>query len=222
MVLRKSLGGEDQFEMSVIGVPSGVLAWSFEVVPPCIGHRVSLSPDNESIALGCQQFGTYLYRRTVGLDWHTQGREIAGPQAWAPDGRTIATWAQYDETYYSELFMLDVTDGHSVATIPATSGATAEVVAWHGGVPVIQGQDWVRPLAGESGLLIRLESANRFSMASEAIDFGGSRPQGSIDAGPLVARYRGLLPEVYIALFFAVTLVWVLIARRVRRRRRRG
>lgn len=222
IVLRKSLGGEDQIEMSVVGVPSGVIAWSFEVVPPCIGHRVSLSPDNEAIAIGCQQFGIYLYRRARGLDWHTPGREIAGPQAWAPDGRTIATWAQYDGTYYSELFMLDVTDGHSVGTIPASAGATAEVVAWYGGAPVVQGQDWVKPLSGGPGILMRVDSANGLSIASEAIDFDGSRPQGSIDAGPLLARYRGLLPQLYIAVFLAITLVWVLVARRIRRRRRLG
>ena len=219
IVLRSSLDA-DQTQMSVVGVPSGAISWSFDVVPPCTGHRVSLSPDNEAVAVGCQQSGTYLYRREVGLVWRTPGREIAGPQAWAPDGRTIATWALYDVIYYSELFMLDVEYGKSIATIPVGIPAMGEVVAWHDDRPVLQGADWVMRLSGELAYVTRAESANRISLAANAIDFGGSREQGRIDAGPMLARYRGLLPHAYVTLLLAITLAWALIARRVRRRGR--
>jgi hypothetical protein len=220
LVLRRSLGTQDHMELNVVSVPSGVISWSIEMVPPCLGNRVSLSPDADSIALSCLSTGTYLYRRGRGLDWHVQGRELAGPQAWAPDGRTIATWAVYGDIYYLELFLLDIADGSSVGTIPTPKGGVAEVVAWYGGLPVTQGQDWVEPLSSQPGTLMRVESANRLMLAAEAMDFAGSRPQGRIDAGPLLARYRGLLPQVYLGLFLAITLAWVLIARRIRRRRR--
>ena len=220
IVLRRLLGTDERMEMRVVSVPSGAIIWSFEVVPPCIGHRVSLSPDTESVAIGCQQFGTYLYRREKGLVWHTPAREIAGPQAWAPDGRTIATWARYDATFYSELFMLDVSDGSSIATIPVPEQAAGEVVAWHEDRPVLQGADWVMRLSADPAYVTKAVSANRLSLATAAIDFGGSREAGRIDAGPLLSRYRGLLSHVYLALFLAIALAWVLIARRARRRRR--
>ncbi|HZM77863.1 MAG TPA: hypothetical protein VFC19_19260 [Candidatus Limnocylindrales bacterium] len=220
IVLSRSLDTDGQTEMRVVSVPSGEIAWSFEVVPPCGAHHVSLSPDNEAVAVGCQQSGTYLYRRATGLDWHRQGRDVAGPQAWAPDGRTIVTWARYDDVYYGELFLLDVKDGHSVGTIPTANGGVAEVIAWYDGLPVVQGQDWLQPLAGDPRFLMRVESATRLLVATETIDFAESRPQGSIDAGPLLARYRALLPHVSFAVLATITLAWVLIVRRLRRRRR--
>jgi hypothetical protein len=217
LVLRRSLGA-DETEMSVVSVPSGAIIWSFEVVPPCVGHRVALSPDKESVAVGCRQFGTYLYRREAGLVWQTQGREVAGPQAWAPNGRTIATWAFYDTTHRGELFMLDVADGRSIAEVPVPSLAASVLIAWHEDRPVLQGPDWVMRLSAEPVYVTRMSSANRISLATAAIDFGGSREQGRIDAGPLLSRYRDLLPYVYFSLFLVIALAWALVARRVRQR----
>jgi hypothetical protein len=219
VVLRRSLGGEDQTEMNVVSVPSGAIAWRFDVVPPCAGHHVALSPDNFAVAVGCEQFGTYLYRRAIGLVWHIQGRDVAGPQAWAPDGRTIATWAWYDVTYYSELFMLDVTDGASIGTIPVPADPGGAVVAWHDGLPVVQGNDWVFRLSGDPSYVTRVQGANRLWVATDTIDFASSRPQGGIDAGPALARYRGLLSQAYLMIFLLAVIASVLIARRIRRRR---